>query len=162
MAKKAKRIPHNKKITDEQAEEICRLFYDEEMRQVDIAERMGVSQTTVSETVNHPDRLAKMLKRTTAERVRAQIKINHHLLEAADTQIELMRGTYEDQYKYLKQNAARDILDRGGVRAEKDEGNEMQINVSIGGAMVLGTPDHSRDNDEDALSRDNEEEADAE
>lgn len=158
MAGKKGTVPKNKKIMDDQRAEICRLFYDEGWKQKDLSAKFGVSQGTISDIVNHPDCLVKMLKRTTAEKVRAQIKINHHLLEAADTQIELMRGTYEDQYKYLKQNAARDILDRGGVRAEKEENNEMQINVSIGGgAMVLGTPDHSRDNDEDAG-----EEADAE
>lgn len=148
MAKKNSREPHNKKLTDEQREEVCRLFYDEGWIQKNLAEEFGVSQSTISDIVNHPDNLTKMLKRTTAEKVRAQIKINHHLLEAADTQIALMRGNYEDQYKYLKQNAARDILDRGGVRADKEESNELNVNVSIGGgAMTLGVPDHSRDND---------------
>ena len=146
------------RITPEQKDEIVRLFYDEGWKQKHIAEKYGIQQSKVSDIVNTPECLMRMLKRTTAEKVRAQMKINHHLLEAADTQIELMRGTYEDQYKYLKQNAARDILDRGGVRAEKDEGSEMQINVNIGGGgLVLGTPDHSRDNDEDVG-----EEADAE
>lgn len=148
MAKKNSREPHNKRLTNEQREEVCRLFYDEGWIQKRLAEEFGVSQSTISDIVNHPDNLTKMLKRTTAEKVRAQIKINHHLLEAADTQIELMRGNYEDQYKYLKQNAARDILDRGGVRADKDEKPEVRITMDFGdaGSFDLGVPDHSEDN----------------
>lgn len=148
MAKKDSKEPYNKKIPDEQREEICRLFYDEDWKQKDLAKEFGVSQSTISDIVNHPDNLTKMLKRTTAEKVRAQIKINHHLLEAANTQIELMRGNYEDQYKYLKQNAARDILDRGGVRAEKEEKPEVRITMDFGdsGSFDLGVPDHSGDN----------------
>ena len=140
-----------KKITDEQKEEICRLFYEEGMYQKDISAKMGVTQSRVSDIVNHPDNLARMLKRTTAEKVRTQIRINKHLLEAADTQIELMRGNYDDQYKYLKQNAARDILDRGGVRAEKEDAQEVRITMDFGsaGSIDLGVPDHSADNEED-------------
>ena len=149
MAKpKEKKVGWNRKITDEQREEVCRLFYDEGWKQKDIQAHMGIGQSTISEIVNHPDNLTKMLKRTTADKVRAQIKINHHLLEAADTQIELMRGDYEDQYKYLKQNAARDILDRGGVRAEKEEKPDVRITMDFGdsGSFDLGVPDHSMDN----------------
>ena len=149
MAKKDYKPPHNRKLTDEQREEVCRLFFEEGVYQKDIAKQFGVTQSTISDTVNHPDNLTRMLKRTTAEKVRTQIRINNHLMEAADVQIELMRGQYEDQYKYLKQNAARDILDRGGVRAEKEDNAELQVNVSIGG-MKLGVPNHSQDNGEDS------------
>ena len=77
------------------------------------------------------------------------MKINAHLLEAADTQIELMHGDYEDQYKYLKQNAARDLLDRGGVRVEKEEKPDVNITLDFGegGSFDLGVPDHSMDNE---------------
>lgn len=162
MAGKKGTVPKNKKIMDDQRAEICRLFYDEGWKQKDLSARFGVSQGTISDIVNHPDCLVKMLKRTTAEKVRAQIKINHHLLEAVDKQIELMRGEYDPQYRYLNQNAARDILDRGGVRAEKEENNELQVNVNIGGGMKLGVPDHSQDNSQDNDAEELEEETEAE
>ena len=92
--------------------------------------------------------MSQMLSRTLSSRVRAQMRINKHLEEAVDTQIDLMRGDYEDQYKYIKQNAARDILDRGGVRMDKEENHETRVVIDFGstGGLTLGVPDHSMDN----------------
>lgn len=153
MAKKKGNEPVNKKVTNEQQEEICKLFFEEGWKQKDLSAKFGVTQSRISDIVNHPDNLTRMLKRTTADKVRAQIKINNHLLEAVDKQIELMRGEYDVQYKYLNQNAARDILDRGGVRVEKDEKPDVRIALDFGdaGAFELGVPDHSGDNDENVL-----------
>ena len=145
------------KITEQQREEIIEKFYSGQMKQKDIAKEYGLTQSGVSRIVNDVDAMTKMLRATTAERVRAQIRINNHLTEAVNTQIDLMRGQYEDQYKYLKQNAARDILDRGGVRAEKEESAETRVIVDFGsaGGLTLGVPDHSMDNA--VSSKDNEE-----
>ena len=142
-------MAYNKRFTEDEENEVCRLFFEEHMQQKEIAKLMGCSQSTVSVIVNKPERIASLLKTMTAERVRAQMKINAHLLEAADTQIELMHGDYEDQYKYLKQNAARDLLDRGGVRVEKEEKPDVNITLDFGegGSFDLGVPDHSMDNE---------------
>ena len=147
------------KITEQQREEIIEKFYSGQMKQKDIAKEYGLTQSGVSRIVNDVDAMTKMLRATTAERVRAQIRINNHLMEAVNTQIDLMRGQYEDHHKYLKQNAARDILDRGGVRAEKDEKPEVRITMDFGesGGFTLGVPDHSMDNA--VSSMDNESEA---
>ena len=135
-------------LTPEQELEVCELYYEQEMMQIDIAKKYGVSNSTISRVVNKVEHMNAFLKKTTASKVRAQCRINRALDEAVNTQLALMRGQYDDQYKYLSQNAARDILDRGGVRAEKEEGNEMQVNVTFGGSgMKLGVPDHSRDAD---------------
>ena len=139
-----------KKLTDEIKKEIVRLYFEENWKQVDLAKKFGVVQGRISDTVNDPKVLSKMLSRTTANRVRAQMRINRHLEEAVDTQIELMQADYEDQYKYLKQNAARDILDRGGVRVEKEEKPDTQVVLNFGdsGGFSLGVPDHSQDENE--------------
>ena len=144
-------MAYNKRFTEDEENEVCWLFFEEHMQQKEIAKLMGCSQSTVSVIVNKPERIASLLKTMTAERVRAQMKINAHLLEAADTQIELMHGDYEDQYKYLKQNAARDLLDRGGVRVEKEEKPDVNITLDFGegGSFDLGVPDHSMDNEDE-------------
>lgn len=139
-----------KKLTDEMKDEIVHLYFEEDARQVDLAKKYNVTQGVISGVVNDPKVLSKMLSRTTANRVRAQMRINRHLEEAVDTQIELMQADYEDQYKYLKQNAARDILDRGGVRVEKEEKPDTQVVLNFGdsGGFSLGVPDHSQDENE--------------
>lgn len=139
-----------KKLTDEIKDEIVHLYFEENWKQVDLAKKFGVAQGRISDTVNDPKVLSKMLSRTTANRVRAQMRINRHLEEAVDTQIGLMQADYEDQYKYLKQNAARDILDRGGVRVEKEEKPDTQVVLNFGdsGGFSLGVPDHSQDENE--------------
>lgn len=142
------------KLTEQQKDEIIEKFFEDGVRQVDLAKEYGVAQSTISHVINDGAMLEKMLKRTTANRVRAQIRVNRHLEEAVDTQIELMRGEYEDQYKFLKQNAARDILDRGGVRMEKEEKPETRVVIDFGdsGGVDLGVPNHAADRfEEDEL-----------
>lgn len=142
-------MPNKRKLTDEQIDEIVRRFYDEGAKQADLAKEFGVAQCTISVYVNTPEKMERFIKHSTAHKVRAQLMINRSLEEAVETQLGLMRGAYEDQYKYLSQNAARDILDRGGVRAEKEEKPEIKITMDFGesGGFNLGVPDHSRDND---------------
>lgn len=128
--------------------EIADKYYLENRTQTSLAAEYGISQATISRIVNDPEVMQFMLKATTSAKVKALIRVHQHLDEAVDTQIELMRGQYEDQYKYLKQNAARDLLDRGGVRAEKEEHAETRVVVDFGsaGGLTLGVPDHSMDN----------------
>ena len=139
------------KLTPEMKDEICRLYYEENWRQADLAEKFGVYQGVISKVVNEPKVMSQMLSRTLSSRVRAQMRINKHLEEAVDKQIELMRGEYDGQYKYLNQNAARDILDRGGVRMEKEEKPDTQVVLNFGdsGSFTLGVPDHSKDEDDE-------------
>lgn len=137
--------------------EIADAYYLENKTQKEIAKQYHVNQSTISRIINDVEVMQSVLKATTASKIRALVRVHQHLDEAVDTQIELMRGQYEDQYKYLKQNAARDILDRGGVRAEKEESAETRVIVDFGsaGGLTLGVPDHSMDN---AVSnKDNEE-----
>lgn len=130
--------------------EIADAYYLENKTQKEIAKQYHVNQSTISRIINDVEVMQSVLKATTASKIRALVRVHQHLDEAVDTQIELMRGQYEDQYKYLKQNAARDILDRGGVRAEKEESAETRVIVDFGstGGLTLGVPDHTKDNEE--------------
>ena len=130
--------------------EIADAYYLENKTQKEIARQYHVNQSTISRIINDVEVMQSVLKATTASKIRALVRVHQHLDEAVDTQIELMRGQYEDQYKYLKQNAARDILDRGGVRAEKEESAETRVIVDFGsaGGLTLGVPDHTKDNEE--------------
>ena len=103
--KKNSRGRYEKLIPPEIREEIADMYYMENKQQKEIEERFGLNQSTVSRIVNEPDIMQHVLKAMTTQKIRALVRVNQHLGEAVDTQIELMRGEYEDQYKYLKQNA---------------------------------------------------------
>lgn len=150
--KKKNKGQFEKLLPPEIRAEIADAYYLENKKQSDIAKEYGVNQSTISRIINDVEVMQSVLKATTASKIRALVRVHQHLDEAVDTQIELMRGQYEDQYKYLKQNAARDLLDRGGVRTEKEEHAETRVVVDFGGAssLTLGVPDHSKDNEEDA------------
>ena len=54
MKKKNPKTTNEKKLTEEQEREMMVLYYDEGVKQVEIAKMYGVSQTVVSRTLNKP------------------------------------------------------------------------------------------------------------
>lgn len=147
MKKKNPKTTNEKKLTEEQEQEMMVLYYDEGVKQVEIAKIYGVSQTVVSRTLNKPEALAWMLKQTSSKRLRAQILINNQLEAAVGKQVELMNKELPEGLLYLQQNAARDLLDRGGVRVKDEEKQEITVNFAGSQGFDVGMPDHSGDDD---------------
>ena len=147
VKKKNPKTTNEKKLTEEQEQEMMVLYYDEGVKQVEIAKMYGVSQTVVSRTLNKPEALAWMLKQTSSKRLRAQILINTQLEAAVGKQVELMNRELPEGLLYLQQNAARDLLDRGGVRVKDEEKQEITVNFAGSPGFDVGMPDHSGDDD---------------
>lgn len=137
-------------VTDEEKEMIIDLYFDKGMTQPAIAQKIGRSQSTVNTILNNPELLERKLHRLRAYRLRAQIKVDMNQEKAVDKQVELMQRDFDEAYMYLSQNAARDILDRGGTRAQKDGANEINITFGAGPGFAVGMPDHSEDDARDS------------
>ena len=84
---------------------------------------------------------AKMLepyrRRSEAAKLRAQICVNESAEEAARKQAELMRAG--EASESVTQRAAKDILDRAGVRVAKEDSREIRITFTHG-MPRLGMP----------------------
>lgn len=136
----------DKKLTDEQREElvyryvVSRADPDEKpITQMALAKEYGIAQSQVSKIIADSGVLEKVCRRTKSDKLMAQA-----LAEAAS--VHAMRETIKsafkprsDKYQYINQGDRRDILDRAGVRAEKKEA--MDVNIQFeNGSFAIGMP----------------------
>ena len=77
-------------------------------------------------------------RRSEAAKLRAQICVNESAEEAARRQAQMLR----DEETRVRQQAAKDILDRAGVRVPKEEKKDIQITFTAG-MPKLGMPGKS-------------------
>ena len=105
-----------------------------------IASRLGVSVRSVSAVLRDPAALAPYRARSEAAKLRAQICVNESAEEAAKKQAALLMVETES----VRQRAAKDILDRAGVRMAKEDRGDVTIRFA-GGAPVLGMPKREGD-----------------
>ena len=59
--------------------------------------------------------------------------------QALDRNEEILNTNYDPAFQYLWQNAIRDTLDRAGVKATKDE--KQDISISFASGFELGMPE---------------------
>lgn len=128
------------RISQRKAEEALRLYFEEGMNEAEIAGRLGVKEQTVGAVLGDPGRLAPYRARSEAAKLRAQICVNESAEEAARRQAALLNVETEA----VRQRAAKDILDRAGVRPEKEQKTDITI-AFAGGEIALGMPRHAED-----------------
>ena len=132
------------RLSERKREEALRLYFDEGMEEEEIAKRLDVTQKAIGRALCDPKGLAPYQKRSEAAKLRAQICVNESAEEAARRQAALLGVETEA----IRQRAAKDILDRAGVRMQKEEKGEIVIRFS-GGEPRLGMPQRG---EEDAWS----------
>lgn len=143
---------NGKKLSDEERREIVYKRLVELESTKDLAEEYGVSQRTIQAIMNDIPTLEAVSARVRAARLRAIIKAESASEEAVDTQIDLMRKDYErESNMFLKQNAARDLMDRANIRSDKGaENNSINIVFASGSMPEVNMPDASTGNQEAA------------
>ena len=142
-----------RRLTAKQREEIAIYYYSHNVTQKLLADKYGISQSTVYGIVNNlklmkkaKDFLDKELDKATIRKKVAALKAIEAAPDAMDQLIKIMGQNVEDvplQFQYVVQNASTAILDRAGVKPEADS-NANDIVVRFAdpeGIFKPGMPD---------------------
>lgn len=137
MAKKKARTPPNgQKITDEQCIEVVRRYVDEGESVTELAEAYGVSRTAIYNALHRAEFADRMKELRDARLATAQLRILEQAEKALDRNEDILNTEYEPAYQYLWQNASRDVLDRAGIKAPKEDKQDISISFAGGGFEV--------------------------
>ena len=137
MAKKKARTPPNgQKITDEQCIEVVRRYVDEGESVTELAEAYGVSRTAIYNALHRAEFADRMKELREARLATAQLRILEQAEKALDRNEDILNTEYEPAYQYLWQNASRDVLARAGIKAPKEDKQDISISFAGGGFEV--------------------------
>lgn len=145
--KKARTPPNGQKITDEQCVEIVRRYVEEADSVRELAEDYGVSRTAIYNALRRAEFVERMKELKEARLATAQLRLLEQAEKALDRTEEILDTKYEPQFQYLWQNASRDVLDRAGIKAPKDEKQDISISFA-GGGFDVNMPGDEDEEDE--------------
>lgn len=128
------------RLSEKKRAEALAAYFEEGLEAEEIAARLGVTVGAISGVLRDPRALAPYRARSEAAKLRAQICVNESAEEAAKKQAALLMVETES----VRQRAAKDILDRAGVRMAKEDRGDVTIRFA-GGAPVLGMPRREED-----------------
>lgn len=114
--------------------------WDKPKTQKEIAEMFGRSQSWMSETLIHSGTLDKIEKRTRSNVVLARAMMQSAAPKIAAETIRSAMKKRDQNFEYITQQDRRDVLDRAGVRAEKQEASDVNIRFVSGGGFTPGMP----------------------
>lgn len=134
--KKARTPPNGQKITDEQCIEVVRRYVDEGESVTELAEAYGVSRTAIYNALHRAEFADRMKELREARLATAQLRILEQAEKALDRNEDILNTEYEPAYQYLWQNASRDVLDRAGIKAPKEDKQDISISFAGGGFEV--------------------------
>lgn len=126
------------RMTESLKSEAVRLYFEENREESEIAEALNISMRQVKTVLGDLARLETYKKRSEAAKLRAQICVNKSAEEAARRQAALLLDGEVNET--ISQRAAKDILDRAGVRVPKENKSDVVIRFASG-APPLGMPE---------------------
>ena len=116
-----------------------KLYFEEGRETEEIAVLLGREPGEIEEALGDPEALERYRKKSEAIKVRAQIRVNKSAERAARKQAELLEAQEDGGTPTVRQRAAKDILDRAGVRLAKEDRGEITIRF-VSGVPELGMP----------------------
>lgn len=130
------------RMSEKKTEEALKAYFEEGLEPEEIAKRLSVTVRSVNAALSDKRLLKPYHERSEAAKLRAQICVNESAEEAARKQAELMRAG--EASESVTQRAAKDILDRAGVRVAKEDKGEIVIRF-ISGTPKIGMPKRRED-----------------
>lgn len=144
---KARTPPPNKKLTDEQRREVVHKYVEEYETVTELAKEYDVNRSTIYRILGDEEHAGRIKALADARLAQAKIRILEQVPAALDRNEEILNTNYDPAFQYLWQNAIRDTLDRAGIKAQKEEKQDINITFA-GGGFDVGMPEDDGDDGE--------------
>lgn len=141
---KARTPPPNRKLTDEQRREVVRRYVEEYETVSELAREYGVDRATIYRVLGAEEHAGRIKALSDARLAQAKIRILEQVPAALDRNEEILNTNYDPAFQYLWQNAIRDTLDRAGIKAAKEEKQDISISF-VSDGFELGMPESGSD-----------------
>lgn len=115
-----------------------RMYFEEGREAEEIAQALGRETEEIEDALGDPETLEYYRKKSEMAKLRAQIRMNESAERAARKQAELL-DAQDEGTPTVRQRAAKDILDRAGVRLAREDKGEITIRF-VSGVPELGMP----------------------
>lgn len=125
------------KLSEKRCGEVLHAYFEEGLEAEEIARQMRLSPRSVLAVLSDRKKLEPYHAKSEAAKLRAQICVNESAEEAARKQAQLLRDGETAQA--VTQRAAKDILDRAGVRMAREDRKDVTIRFS-GETPKIGMP----------------------
>lgn len=137
---KARTPPPQQKLSDKQRREVVRRYVDDGDTVKELADEYGVNRSTIYRVLCSEENANRIKALKEARLAQAQIRLMEQAEKALDRNEEILNTQYDPAYQYLWQNATRDTLDRAGIKAPKEDKQDISITFA-GGGFDVGMPD---------------------
>lgn len=148
------RMAENGKLTQQEKEEILLTYiesrfdaekYKKPVTQQELARQYGVDQSTISRVISSSDEIEALNRRMRVDTLLSQAMAQRAAPKVMAEMIKDALKPRKDKLRYLNQNAARDVLDRAGVRAVKEDRQELVLSFASGEAVRPRMPEREED-----------------
>lgn len=113
--------------------------YGTPLKQAEIAAKLGKSQSWVSDAIRNSSTLDSIEKKTRSDAILARAMMQAAAPAIARKTIMSAHKSRPAKFEYITQGDRRDVLDRAGVRAEKQEATDVNIRF-VNGDFEIGMP----------------------
>lgn len=110
------------------------------LTQTEVAKKFGKSQTWMSAAIIDSGTIERIEKRTRSNVVLAKAMMQHAAPKVAEETIKSAMKKRAPKFEYITQQDRRDVLDRAGVRVEKQEAMDVNITFADGIGFNTGMP----------------------
>jgi len=140
-----------RRLNDEQRDDIFHRmmktgYHGREQLVKKLAEEYHVSVATIYRVYGSEEVLHRALHKAERARLENLLRVQQLASKAIEVQENLMTKEVNDNLLYINQNAARDLLDRAGVRAKETVESEQRIVFETG--IDLGLDDDGNNGSE--------------
>ena len=133
MQKRKQSRPGAKVLTDEERVAIVEEYLDEMPPYVALGEKYGVSASTICRVIADSGVLDEAERKASSRAKMATIRLKNASAEAAEKLVKLLNKERSEKQVYADIQIIQQVLDRAGVRAEKEEKQEIAISFTGNG-----------------------------